>query len=333
MIFHPAILALLVGSLLVSLMLITSCTYGVEILARWDLRSGSEKQLALERRTYLISTLMAYAFGFQLLSLFLFIYTADTLAPLFVGAMCAAGSLNVNGWGYPTIILKLINFVLAGLWLILNATDNRGYDYPLIRMKYAFLLSITPFVLAEAFTQTGYFLGLKPDIITSCCGTLFTSDAEGVTSGIVALPHTLVEAVFYTSLAATMGLGLFFYARGKAAWLFAMVNIITLVASMAALISFISLYYYEMPTHHCPFCLLQKEYGFVGYPLYLTFLGGAVAGLGVGLIGPFKKVKSLLSVIPLVQRNLTAISLAAYSLGLAITLYGVVFSNLSLRGY
>jgi len=215
----------------------------------------------------------------------------------------------------------------------LNTTDNRGYDYPLIRLKYAFLLGITPVVLAEALTQTAYFLGLAPNIITSCCGTLFTSDAEGVTSGIVALPHTQVEAVFYTSVAVTMGLGLLFHARGKAAWLFAAANVVMLPASAAALISFISLYFYEMPTHHCPFCLLQKEYGFVGYPLYLTFLAGAVGGLGVGLIAPFKKVKSLVPVIPLMQRNLTVISLAAYSMGLAITLYGVIFSNLSLRGY
>ena len=39
---------------------------------------------------------MTYPFGFQLASLFLFIYTADHLHPLFVGAMCAAGTLYVN---------------------------------------------------------------------------------------------------------------------------------------------------------------------------------------------------------------------------------------------
>jgi hypothetical protein len=53
---------------------------GVRIIRHWDIDSGSEYQLDLERRTYLISTLMAYAMGFQLLSLFLFIYTADTLS-------------------------------------------------------------------------------------------------------------------------------------------------------------------------------------------------------------------------------------------------------------
>ena len=144
MIFHPGILALLLGSVLTSSMLCYCAYEGVRIIRNWDIRSGSERQLELERRTYLISTVMSYALGFQLLSLFLFIYTADTLSPLFVGAMCAAGSLKVNGFGYPALILKIVNFLLAGVWLIVNFTDNKARDYPLIRIKYWLLLFITP---------------------------------------------------------------------------------------------------------------------------------------------------------------------------------------------
>jgi len=87
-------------------MVLYSARHGVQILRRWDLRSGSELQLLLERKTYLVSTLLAYAFAFQLGSLFLFIYTADHLHTLFVGAMCAAGSLYVNPFGYPTLFLR-----------------------------------------------------------------------------------------------------------------------------------------------------------------------------------------------------------------------------------
>jgi hypothetical protein len=128
MVFHPAIFALLVGSVLISGMLCYSAYYGVRILQSWDIKSGSELQLSLERRTYLISTIVTYAFGFQLLSLFLFIFTADHLHTLFVGAMCAAGSLNVNQYGYATVILKMVNFLLCGVWLVLNVTDNRAHD-------------------------------------------------------------------------------------------------------------------------------------------------------------------------------------------------------------
>jgi hypothetical protein len=100
MILHPGIIALFVVSLLLTGMIIYSSFFGLRILRRWDMQSGSEEQLAMERRTYLISTILAYAFVFQIASFFLYIYTADSLHSLFVGAMCAAGALNVDPYGY-----------------------------------------------------------------------------------------------------------------------------------------------------------------------------------------------------------------------------------------
>ena len=106
MFFKPAILALFTGSLLISGMLLFAAFYAVQILQKWDIRSGSETQLNLERRTYLVSSLMAYALAFQLVSFFLFIYTADNLHTFFTGAMCAAGSLNANQLGLSDDHLK-----------------------------------------------------------------------------------------------------------------------------------------------------------------------------------------------------------------------------------
>ena len=151
MIFHPAIIALFMSSLLMGLMIIYAACYGIRILRNWDITSGSDLQLVLERRTYLISIILTYVFAFELLSLFLFVYTADHLHTLFIGAMCAAGTLKVNGYGYPTLIFKIGNFIEAGLWLIMNHADNQAYDYPLIKKKYLLLLIITPTILMEVF--------------------------------------------------------------------------------------------------------------------------------------------------------------------------------------
>lgn len=108
MILHPSILALFVSSLLISLLSLYAAGYGILILRRWDIASGSELQLVLERRTYLISTIVSYFLAFQLVSLFLFIQTADSICHLFVGAMCAVGTLTVNSFGYPTLLLKIV---------------------------------------------------------------------------------------------------------------------------------------------------------------------------------------------------------------------------------
>ncbi len=176
MILHPGIVALVLVSFLISGMILYSAFFGIRIIRRWDIQSGSEEQLALERRTYLISTILSYVFVFQIGSLFLYIYTADSLHNLFVGAMCAAGTLNVDPYGYPTFLLKILNFILAGLWLIINYTDNRAYDYPLIRKKYALLLLLAPLIVTESIVQLLYFTQMKADVITSCCGSLFSSD-------------------------------------------------------------------------------------------------------------------------------------------------------------
>ena len=51
MIFHPAIIALYVSSVLISFMVLYSSFHGLQILRRWDIKSGSELQLVLERKT------------------------------------------------------------------------------------------------------------------------------------------------------------------------------------------------------------------------------------------------------------------------------------------
>ena len=333
MTFHPATLALHVSSILIAFMILYSTYYGIRILRRWDIESGSELQLALERRTYLISALLTYTFGLQLFSLFLFIFTADTLHTLFVGAMCVAGSLYVNGYGYPALILKIITFLLAGLWLILNYADNRGYNYPLIKKKYFFLISITPFILAEMVLQWNYFLRLSPDVITSCCGSLFSTGTGTMTSEIASLPTIPMKVTFYITFALTIASGIHFYLKDRGGYVFASLSAVAFLVSILSILSFISLYYYELPTHHCPFCILQKEYGYIGYPLYLSLLGGTVLGVGVGVLMPFRKIESLSESLPPLQRRLAFASFILYALFAALVTWRMVFSDFILEGY
>lgn len=328
MILHPAIIALLAGSLLVSLMVLYAAFFGVRIVRRWNLASGSEEQLLLERRTYLVTTILAYAFGFELISLFLFIFTADDLCPLFSGAMCAAGTLFVNPFGYPALLLKTVTFVLAGLWLVLNHADARGCDYPLIRKKYLFLLALTPFVLAEGVTQGAYFLSLRANVITSCCGRLFSEALPGVTEGLVELPTVTVRTAFLIVMALLFTLGPFFLRSGRLGIPFSLAAAAALPVSTAALISFISPYIYELPTHHCPFCVLQREYSYVGYLLYTAILGGGVTGMGVGILSPFRKVPSLAAVLPPLRRRLALAALLFYSVFILTTVWKILSSGL-----
>jgi hypothetical protein len=333
MIFHPGVIALLLGSTLTTAMLCYSAYEGLRILRKWDITSGSELQLELERRTYLISTIMSYVLSFELLSLFLFVYTADTISSLFVGAMCAAGSLKVNVFGYPAIILKMVNFLIAGIWIIINYTDNKAHDYPLIKVKYGLLLAITPLLVVDTIMQSSYLLGLKPNIITSCCGTLFTADSQNIMSDIIALPRILSQLAFDSSVTITLATGLYFYLYGKGAYLFSISSLVMFFVSIVAIISLISIYFYELPTHHCPFCILHQEYGYVGYWIYATILVGAVSGLGVGSLMPFRKIHSIKEIVPRIQKKLALISILSYAAFVSIVGYGILFSNLTMSAY
>ena len=170
----PAVLALLLGSALTGLAMLWGAGFAVRLLARWDLNSGSETQLVLERRTYLASALISAVLVLELLSLFLFVHTAESMHTLFVGAMCAAGTFAVNSWGYPALVMKIAVFLGAGAWLVVNHADSLGHDYPLTRYKYALLLVLAPLALASSALMWLYLLNLRADVITSCCGTLFS---------------------------------------------------------------------------------------------------------------------------------------------------------------
>jgi hypothetical protein len=331
MILHPAILALTAASLLITLMVLYSSICAVRILLNWDISSGSELQLQLENSTYLISTIISYFLGFQLVSLFLFIYTADSIHDLFVGAMCAVGSLTVNPFGYPTLLFKMVTFILSGLWLIINHADSRGYDYPLIRVKYRLLLVMAPLILAEATLQTVYFLKLRPDIITSCCGSLFSPAARGVATEIANAPAIPMLVVYFGSTLITCAVGTWFYRRGSGGFLFGLTSLSHFVVTLVSVISVVSLYIYAMPAHHCPFCILQGEYHFVGYPIYLALLTAATTGMGAGWLNRYRNIVSLKEVVPRLRKRLTLTSLISTLLLAGISGGYVLFTDFTLR--
>lgn len=284
MILHPGILALIAGTFISFCMLLYGSAVAVVIIRQWDYTSSSARQLRLERQTYLISTLVSYVFGFYILAVFLFIFTIDDIHGLFVGAMCATGALNANPVGWLALLSKILLFFLAGFWLALNHIDQKAEDYPFVRRKYFLLLFILPIAAADGYLLVDYFGGLEPDIITSCCGSLF-GESGGVASSLAALPHfpTMIIFFFLSLLLLLLFLLTIFWRTNVLRLLLLIVAAVFLIVSMAAVISFISVYVYEMPTHHCPFDMLQHHYGYIGYPLYITLFTGVLYAMLPGL--------------------------------------------------
>ncbi|MCP3672699.1 MAG: hypothetical protein GY814_20210 [Gammaproteobacteria bacterium] len=328
MLLNPAIMALILVSGVVVLMLLLASGFAVQIVRHWDISSGSERQLLLERRTYLISTLVTWAFASELVSLLLFVYNAESMSGQFVGAMCATGVLNVNEWGWPTMLVKIAVFFTGAVWLMLNSMDNKGYDYPLIRLKYLLLLLILPLVLAESLFQLRHFLNMDPDVITSCCGALFSADAQGVAAEISSVSPGTAMRAFYGSGVLVLATGVWYGVTRRGGTLFAISGGLAFVVALIAIISFVSLYIYEHPHHHCPFCILKAGHNFIGYLLYIPLFVASALALGIGAVSPWRVVPSLTVVVQRDMGRLAWLATALFGLFYLIATWAVASSHL-----
>lgn len=335
MMLHPGILALLLGSAASFVLIFYASILGLIILTRWDSSSSSEGQLLLERKTYLISTIVGMVLSFTLFSGLLFLYTIDDIHSLFIGAMCGTGSLNANPVGWLVLLCKGIIFFVASLWVLFNNLDQHCEDTPLVRYKYSALLGLTLLLGTDLVLQSYYFSGLHPDKITSCCGSLFGSGSTTVAGELTALPPGRSMWLFYTTACCfllTIFLCLFHHSRFLRILLL-IESLFLFPVSLASIVSFISLYIYQMPSHHCPFDMIQKHYYFVGYPLYIGLFGGILFALIPGLCQITPKTASLEREIEKSEKRWLIQAFLLFSLFLTISTWPILFGSFQLFAY
>ncbi|MEJ1354810.1 MAG: hypothetical protein RPU52_16135 [Candidatus Sedimenticola sp. (ex Thyasira tokunagai)] len=330
MLLNPAILALVLVSAVIGLMLLLASAFAIQLLREWDITSGSELQLRMERRTYLISTLLFWALSSELISLVLFVYNAESMSGQFVGAMCATGVLNVNMWGWPTLFLKIAIFFSGTIWLALNYLDNKGIDYPLVKIKYTLLLLMAPMVVAEFYLQLNYFLAMNPDVITSCCGSLFSVDAEGVAAEVSSLSPRQAVIALYGSGLVVMVSGSWTLIRKSGGVLFALASAGAFIGALVSIVSYLSLYIYEHPHHHCPFCILKSGHGYAGYALYIPLFLATSLSLAASVVSVWKGVPSLSRAVEVDLPKLAFSALVMFTIFYTLSAWVVWQSNLTM---
>lgn len=330
MTLQPSGIALQTLSLLVLLSFGWGAFWAWRILEGWDPESASERQLRLEQRVWLLSAVVSRACLAQGLSLALFLHTADSLHRILPGAMCAAGSLNANAYGYPALLMKAGNGMLCGLWLILHRTDRLAEGFPLLHSRCRMLLGILPLAAFEFELQWEYFRNLTADGPVSCCEVLFNAEGRNVLAWIASLPVVPLEISFFAVMALTLAAGAHVLLRRKGTSLFGWAGLAVFPLTLVSLIAFVSPYLYELPTHHCPFCILQREYAYIGYAIYASLLSGTLAAAGALVLSRCVGRPGLEGIVPRMQARLVAIGLLSYGLLTAIVTHAVLSSNLIL---
>jgi hypothetical protein len=307
MLFNTWGIALSIISLCALFLIGTASRTAIRVLRHWNPDSDSSRQIQLESEIWLSSTLIAYGLGFQIISLLLFVLAADHFSGMIIGAMCATGSFLANSYGIPVLLIKIAGVFLYGIWIILHHLDIRSEHYPLIKVKYWYLVAILPYLLIEIILQTLYLTELSPEIITSCCAVFFGGQEQLGQNLLGAYSTTGLMTTFYIVTGLLFCLCLYQLSSRKLPTIISvgagLVWILFLILSLVVITVVVSSYIYAMPYHHCPFCILKAEYHGWGYPIFFTLflavfsgLSHVIAGLCYDLPGlalPVKKLQAL----------------------------------------
>lgn len=331
MLFNPGVLALVSSSVLLSAITTLALIVGAGVMVNWDPTDGGERQLQKERRLFLVETTMKLVLWLELFSLFLFIAIADRIHSLLSGAMCAAGTFNASPFGYPALGAKMAAFGLCGVWLILNRASGVAGSVGLVRFKQVFLSVIWGVLLLEGWLQFRFFSGLNPDILTSCCSTMFNVGAAGAASTIATVPVWASVATLLFLFPITLGTGLWVIFRGISPFAFSIFSGLLGLASGTAVVTWVAPAYYQLPTHHCPFCLLAPNVNWVGYPIMGSLSLAVITGIGAGIVRTARSLDPQDYFKPNEENRLCLVSIAAFSIFITFAIWPMVRSGLRLE--
>ncbi len=302
---------------------------GWRILRFWNVDSDSELQIRLEEEVYLSAVLVEFGFAVQLLSVVMLVLAADYFSTILVGAMCAAGSLTANGYGIPALLVKLVTLFLSAAWIVCHKLDISSEYYPLVKRKYLLLFGILPLLVLDSTLLFLYLYNLEPDIITSCCGVLFSDqDSNGYnllnvmpTSGLLTLYGALVIMTAFLTHQMSRQVG----KTGAVAPLTAVSALGSWAGlyffSLVVITVYTSPYVYAMPHHRCPFDLLKAPFQMVGYPLYFFLHGSVIGGFSCAVAALVEKQKGLAESSARLRRRAGRLSLIFLALLLLMIVY------------
>ncbi len=276
MFLNPNIQIILFIDFIFLFFLLISLVLAIELFSKWDFQSTSTLQYKLEKRAYLVSTIIKYIFFLKLPLFLFFIYSVDGLSDIIVGAMCSVGVIDASSYGIPLLILKVVNLYLFGFWLILHYGDLKYPHLPFTKIKFGFFIIAAFLIIFEIILDFLMFDSIDLSKIAVCCGSLFSNSSTSYLAILFSIDNWNYLYLFYLSYI----LNLFFYLK-RNDYMFSIANILFLIVAIISLIMFFGTYIYELPTHHCPFCILQKEYYYIGYLLYISLFIGTFFGIGL----------------------------------------------------
>ncbi|MEA3433574.1 MAG: hypothetical protein U9R13_03255 [Campylobacterota bacterium] len=279
----------------------------IGLLKKWNFDTFTTEQFALENRSYLVMTIIFFVMLLKVILLPYFVYTMDNLSNLIPGAMCGAGVVKANEYGDPLLSLKIIILFLSGLWLSMNSIDLKAKNYPYLKLKSWFFILIFLLLSAEFILDILYFTHIETNNPVSCCSVIFgqTGGANGLPFGLD-IPKLLI--LFYLLFALVV-----LTILSDLAVMSIIASLLFGVIAYYAVVYFFGTYIYELPTHLCPFCMLQDHYYYVGYLLWGLLMLGVFLTIDAAVMqGFFKQPSKSLKRISLLLLSIFVLLCSAY---------------------
>lgn len=254
---------LFIEAILLLLMSVSAISV-VKVLKGWDFKETTSLQYALEKRNYLVNTIIYFTIVVKIVMFVFFIKSLDGLSPLVPGAMCTTGVVGASLYGNILLLFKIVLLFLLGIWIIVNRLDLLERTFPYIRAKYYLFNFIYVLVLVEFFLEIIYFMDIPLDVPVFCCSSVFKLD--NLPFELTMYQFLVVFYILYVAIVVSAKregyISSFFF------------NILFLFVSYYCVTYFFGTYVYEMPSHKCPYCMLQEQYHYVGYFIWISvFLG------------------------------------------------------------
>ena len=251
----------------------------IKIVLKYNANATTPYQYSLEKKSYLSATIIKFIFYVKIPLFIFFIYTLDSLSNLLPGAMCAAGVVSATSYGTPLLFLKILNLYIFAFWIVLNDEDMKYEQQPYLKKKFLLFCVAYFLLIAEILLESIMFGAMDINSVVDCCGAIFSTTSQTYLSEILATSPTILLTLFYGTF---LFMILFYLLKNR--YIYSFLNILFIIISLITLIAFFGTYIYEQPTHHCPFCLLQSDYNYIGYFLYIVLFVGTFFGFVIGII-------------------------------------------------
>jgi hypothetical protein len=189
----------------------------------------------------------------------------------------------------------------------MNSMDLKAKNYPYLKLKSWFFIIIFFLLSGEFLLDILYFTHIETTNPVSCCSVIFgqTGGANGLPFGLDIPKLLILFYLLFTLILLTV--------LSDLAVMSIVASLFFAVVAYYAVVYFFGTYIYELPTHQCPFCMLQDHYYYVGYLLWGLLLLGVFFTIDAAVMqGYFKQPSKSLKRISLLLLSLFVILCSAY---------------------